>query len=233
MNPQHPLRPAEYAEKGLVCGIIDETFPINSYLPPERELASRLGVTRPTLREALQRMARDGWIEIHQGKPTRVKDYWIEGNLNVLISLSKIDGYLPDTFIVHLLNIRACLCPEYTSLAIQNHPEKIVQFLQSAPQLSSDPEEFSLFDLNLHSKLTIFSQNPAFTLILNGFYELIKRQSTLYFSFIEPREYSLDFYQKLSNFAQSRDAKGAGELSEKVMDASIQFWQKYAMMKAE
>src|SRR3990170_7275190 len=79
-----PLRPAELAETRLIAAILDGQFPINSTLPPERDLSTQLGVTRPTLREALQRLARDGWLEIRHGRPTRVRDYWHEGSLGVL-----------------------------------------------------------------------------------------------------------------------------------------------------
>jgi DNA-binding FadR family transcriptional regulator len=37
-------------------------------LPPERELASQLGVSRSTLRVALQTLAEDGWLEIRRGR---------------------------------------------------------------------------------------------------------------------------------------------------------------------
>ena len=70
MDWELPLRPAELAENRLIDAIVDGDFPINATLPPERELAQQLGVTRPTLREALQRLARDGWIEIHHGRRT-------------------------------------------------------------------------------------------------------------------------------------------------------------------
>jgi len=58
-----PMKPAELAENRLVEAILEGTFPINSSLPAERELAEMLGVTRPTLREVLQRLSRDGWLE--------------------------------------------------------------------------------------------------------------------------------------------------------------------------
>ena len=58
----------------------------------ERELAGQLGVTRPTLREALQRMARDGWIKIQHGRSTRVRNFWREGNLGVLSGIARTTG---------------------------------------------------------------------------------------------------------------------------------------------
>jgi len=81
MNWYSPKKPAEIAESRLIQAILTDKFSINSNLPAERELAELLGVTRPTLREALQRLERDGWLEIHQGKPTRIRNYWEEGNL--------------------------------------------------------------------------------------------------------------------------------------------------------
>lgn len=79
-----PPKIAEITERRLLDAILDGSFPIDSKLPPERELAGMLGVTRPTLREALQRLSREGWLEIHHGKQTRVKNYWQEGNLLIL-----------------------------------------------------------------------------------------------------------------------------------------------------
>src|SRR5690606_5044175 len=82
-----PARPAELTYNRLVEAILDGTFPANSTLPAERELADKLGVTRSTLREALQRLAADGWLDIQQGRRTRVRDIWTEGNLNILAML--------------------------------------------------------------------------------------------------------------------------------------------------
>ena len=94
-----PEKPAQLCENRLVAAILDGTFPVNSNLPAERDLATRLGVTRPTLREVLQRLARDGWLEIHHGRATRVRDYWREGNLVVLSSVVEVLTHLdPDDY---------------------------------------------------------------------------------------------------------------------------------------
>lgn len=42
-------------------------YPAGSRLPPERELAQTLGVSRPSLREALIALEIDGTIEIRMG----------------------------------------------------------------------------------------------------------------------------------------------------------------------
>ena len=131
MNWYTPLKPAEIAEQRLVQAILENVFPINSFLPPERDLSAKIGVTRPTLREALQRLARDGWLEIHQGKPTRVRDYWSEGNLSVLSSIAKYEKDISPNFIIQLLEIRVLLSPTYTQLAIQKKPKACQQQVPS------------------------------------------------------------------------------------------------------
>ena len=43
-----------------------------NHLPGERELSDRLGVSRSTLRTALDVLRREGWLEVAQGRPTRI-----------------------------------------------------------------------------------------------------------------------------------------------------------------
>ncbi len=66
---------AAYAEQELVRSILNGGYPPNTCLPSERELAGELGITRPTLRETLKKMERDGWIRIRHGKSTLVNDF--------------------------------------------------------------------------------------------------------------------------------------------------------------
>jgi DNA-binding FadR family transcriptional regulator len=47
--------------------ILSGEFPINSRLPAERELALQLGVSRPSLREALIALEVEGYIEVRMG----------------------------------------------------------------------------------------------------------------------------------------------------------------------
>ncbi|MGN6529864.1 MAG: FadR/GntR family transcriptional regulator [Burkholderiaceae bacterium] len=47
--------------------IADGAYPVGSRLPPERELALQLGVSRPSLREALIALEIDGRVEIRMG----------------------------------------------------------------------------------------------------------------------------------------------------------------------
>lgn len=61
--------PAGFAEEYIIESIWNNRFPPGTILPAERELSELIGVTRTTLREVLQRLARDGWLTIQHGKP--------------------------------------------------------------------------------------------------------------------------------------------------------------------
>jgi GntR family negative regulator for fad regulon and positive regulator of fabA len=220
-----PMKPAELVETRLMEAILEGRFPSNTYLPPERELASQLGVTRPTLREALQRLARDGWIEIHHGKPTRVKDYWVEGNLGVLGALTRYPEFVPKDFIPNLLEIRRLLAPAYTRSAVNRDAEGIVRLLEGFLELADKPADLAIADWRLHYHLTVSSGNPIFTLILNGFSELYVTLGQQYFSMPEARRHTRAFHTQLRFAALTNDADGAEALTRQVMEESMQFWR--------
>jgi GntR family transcriptional regulator, negative regulator for fad regulon and positive regulator of fabA len=225
MNWELPLRPAELVENRLINAIVDGDFPINSNLPPERELAQRLGVTRPTLREALQRLARDGWIEIHHGKSTRVRDYWHEGNLAVLGTIARHQDHLPAEFVPNLLQVRELLAPAYARLAVKRSAKNLVKFLVGYQSLIDAPDVFAKADWELHQYLTIESGNPIFTLILNGFKELYPPMGSVYFAPPRSRTRSRKFYADLHAAAQARDPDRAEAITREVMRDSIDLWK--------
>jgi GntR family negative regulator for fad regulon and positive regulator of fabA len=228
MNWTPPLKPAELTEERLITAILDGTFPADSNLPAERELAVQLGVTRPTLREALQRLGRDGWLEIRQGKPTRVRNYLQEGNLAVLAAIARHQEKLPADFVSNLLYVRILMAPAYTRLAVERNPQPVLALLETYPTLPETPEAYCTFDMQLHHTLTVASGNPVFTLIWNGFQYLYTVMGNIYFSHIEGRQSSQHYYHGLQQYFEKHDAESAARLSEQVMTDSLNIWKAIA-----
>ncbi|MFL7814068.1 MAG: fatty acid metabolism transcriptional regulator FadR [Anaerolineales bacterium] len=224
MDPSPPRKPAEFAESQLLDAILDGTYPVNSTLPNERDLADQLGITRPTLREALQRLARDGWLDIQQGKSTRVRDYWKEGRLATLSALASSPHHQSPDFVAYLLEIRLLLAPTYARQAIENANGQIADLLQDAESLDQVPEAYALFDWKLHHSLTEHASNPIFQLLLNGFREIYSHMGRTYFSFPECRAESRKFYQALKTCAETADLPGTEDLLRKTMQGSLNLW---------
>lgn len=224
--PWEPLsKPAEIAENRLLAAILDGSCPIDSSLPGERDLAAQIGVTRPTLREALQRLARDGWLDIQHGKPTRVRDYWREGSLAVLAGLAQSPHHQSPDFIASLLEVRQLIAPEYARQALAQSGPEIAAFLRKSARLDDDPAAFARFDWELHHLLTQKSPNPIYRMLLNSFEDLYLLMGSQYFAFSACRQHSRDFYAALLGFIQNRDIDGARALTEETMRASLDLWR--------
>lgn len=224
MRSAAPARPAADAEAALVAAILDGRFPPGSALPAERGLATQLGVTRPTLREVLQRLARDGWITIQHGKPTRVNDYWREGGLNVLSALVRTAGRVPRELVPWLLEVRVTLGPTYTRAAVARAGAEVAALLEAHAALADTPEAFAAFDWRLHRCLTAASGNPIYALILNGFAGFYESMARRYFAAPAARALSLAFYAELLGAARRGDGAEAERVAREVLRQSIPLW---------
>jgi GntR family negative regulator for fad regulon and positive regulator of fabA len=225
MHNNAPQRPLEYAEETLVSRILDGTFPVGSTLPGERDLATQIGVTRPTLREALRRLERDGWLTIQQGKATQVNDYWREGGLNVIATLVRHSPQLPENFIPNLLQIRQDMAPSYIATAVDRAPTEVTQLLANGLSLPDTPLAFAHYDWQMHHTLTVLSGNPIYTLILNGFVGFYEQMALFYFNDSQARASSRQFYRDMLTCAQTGDATTAYAIGQSMMETSIRLWE--------
>lgn len=224
LNPDQPLRPAQYVEKFLITAILDGTYATGATLPNERRLAEQMGVTRPTLREVLRRLAGEGWITIRHGKPTVVNDYWQKGGLRLLSTLSKYTGYLPNGFITHLLEVRLTMLPPVARRAAIFHPEIILDYLAKSRNLIENAQIYSDYDWKLQMLMARNSHNPIFSLILNDFASIFSRMALIYFSDIKARHASRAFYRELTRAIDNKPGS-VQDVVERAMAQSISIWQ--------
>lgn len=194
--------PAGFAEQYIVESIWNGGFPPGSILPAERELSELIGVTRTTLREVLQRLARDGWLTIQHGKPTKVNDFWETSSLNILETLARLDQEgIPD-LVDNLLSVRTNVSAIYIRGALKNNPKQAIESIKAYIDIEDTGEAFANFDYKLHKDLVVASGNPIYLLILNGLSSLYSRIGSLYFSHAQAREISKAYYQSLIELAQ-------------------------------
>ncbi len=194
--------PAGFAEQYIVESIWNGGFPPGSILPAERELSELIGVTRTTLREVLQRLARDGWLTIQHGKPTKVNNFWETSSLNILETLAQLDQEgIPD-LVDNLLSARTNISAIYIRGALKNNPEKAIASLQAYKDVADTGQAFTEFDYQLNKDLVVASGNSIYLLILNGLSGLYSRIGNLYFAHPKGREISRAYYQSLIELAQ-------------------------------
>lgn len=195
--------PAGFAEEYIVKSIWNGHFAPGSILPAERELSELIGVTRTTLREVLQRLARDGWLTIQHGKPTKVNNFWETSGLNILETLARLDEEGMPELVDHLLSARTNISIIYIRAAIRKNPQRAIEILAKASELEDTPKAFADFDYTLSHELAMASENPIYVLVLNGFKGLYARIGQFYFSADEARPLARRYYAELKTLAES------------------------------
>jgi GntR family negative regulator for fad regulon and positive regulator of fabA len=219
-----PLRPTQYAEHILITSILSGSYPAGTVLPGERALANKIGITRPTLRETLQRLASEGWVQIQHGKPTVVNDYWLKGGLGMLGTLAKYADFLPNGFITRLLEVRVTLLPPVARLAAIHQPQKILDFLNRRPQLTDSVETYAAYDWELQLCMARESGNPIYALILNDFASIFQKMAARYFIAQKTRKESLSYYRRLAQAIERKD-HSVEKIVKKAMEQSIEIWR--------
>lgn len=194
---QKLLKPAAFVEKQIVESILENRFVPGDVLPAERTLSRQLGVTRPTLRESLHRLAKEGWVTIQHGKPTRINDYLVDGGLGVLHSLVRHGTALPDEMVAHLLEVRMAILPGIAQKALENNSKELLAFLCRSQHFENTPALFAEYDWQLQIKMVTLSGNPVFNMIYNDFKPLYEVMGKKYFENKASIRLSKSYYKEL------------------------------------
>ncbi|MBC2703784.1 fatty acid metabolism transcriptional regulator FadR [Desulfobacula sp.] len=218
------LKPAEFAEKQLLEAILGSKYRPGEALPAERILATELGVTRPTLRETLQRLSKEGWITIRHGKPTKVNDYLENGGLGILGSLARYGKNLSTDMVSHLLEVRTAMFPNIAQKAVSNSPEKILNYLKKSKTLKDRPDAYAGYDWGLQMLMVKATNNPVFNMILNDFEPLYAVLGEIYFQKKNVRTASLTYYRDLIK-ALEQTHMDVKSIVEKIMIRAEKIWQ--------
>ncbi len=217
--------PAGFAEEYIVESIWNGEFPPGSILPAERELSELIGVTRTTLREVLQRLARDGWLTIQHGKPTRVNNFWETSGLNILETLARLDEDKMPELTDHLLSARTNIAAIYMRAAIKMDSDAVVHIFDDMDKVEDTGPAFAEYDYRVHHQLAAIGKNKIYVLILNGFKGFYSKIGGHYFSDPRTRDLARKFYADLVELARKGDHDKAILLMRKYGLESGELWQ--------
>lgn len=120
--PLHPVSrrsvPDDVFDQVLGEVISGEISP-GETLPSERRLAEVLGVSRPAVREALQRMAQTRLLDVRHGGSTTVRDFKRHAGLDLLPALLVRAGGLDTAVVRSILEARLTIGPAVAALAAE------------------------------------------------------------------------------------------------------------------
>jgi GntR family transcriptional repressor for pyruvate dehydrogenase complex len=103
----------------LLGEVVDGSLGPGDALPSERRLAELLGVSRPAVREALQRMSATRLVEVRHGGATTVRDFQRYAGLDLLPRLLVRNGELDPDTARSIVEARFAIAPDVARLAAQ------------------------------------------------------------------------------------------------------------------
>src|SRR5689334_3128672 len=110
-------------------------------LPSERRLAEVLGVSRPAVREALQRMTQTRLLDVRQGGTTTVRDFRRHAGLDLLPSLLVRGGSVDVRVVRSVVEARLVIGPGVAALAAGRRDDQAVAGLTATLAAYADSDD--------------------------------------------------------------------------------------------
>ena len=136
-------------------------------LPSERKLADLLGLSRASVREAIQALAFSGYLEVIQGKGTYVLEMSTKYD-EIVNFFSEFSNYSLD----YLMEARIMLEGEFARLAALNASQEEIDLIEkifTEIESSKDLNSFVVKDLEFHLTIAKATHNP----FMNGLMKII------------------------------------------------------------
>ena len=195
---------------------------IGEKLPSERELALRLGVSRPVVHEGLVELAAKGLVTIQPRKGTVINDFRREGSLALLNSLVNYQGGLDPALLESLLDMRQLFQVEVVRLAARHRTSDQMGALEAIVSAEAkalgDPEPFSGLDFQFHHALAMASGNDLYPMLLNSFRQIYDHLAGQFYTVSHVARTVLDFHREILSAVSARDEAGAAEAMGRMLD---------------
>jgi GntR family transcriptional repressor for pyruvate dehydrogenase complex len=148
--------------------ILNNELNIGDALPPERELAAQLGVSRNILREAINTMMQKGLLEVRQGLGTFI----VSPTVDVLRDSLSFFVRFNVSGLFDLLEARLALEVQIAELAASRSTDEDHQQinlrLQEMEAVVGDPDQYIEADIRFHAALAKAAKNEILYLLLES-----------------------------------------------------------------
>ena len=192
-------------------------------LPSERGLATEFGVTRGSVREAIQRLEALGLVEVRQGGATRVRNYLITGGLNVLPYLISPGGVLDPKLLGDLLELRTLLLGWTAGKAAENGDAKeIIRLEQILDELEAaqTPQQVQELDFQFYEQLVAMTSNRVLAMLAHAVREVYRENMPLFELLYEPSRFNTARHREALEAIKAHD----GATAAAAMDAYGKGW---------
>jgi GntR family transcriptional repressor for pyruvate dehydrogenase complex len=190
-------------------------------LPSERKLADLLGVSRSSIREAIQALAFSGYLEVNQGKGTYILEMATKYD-EVANFFSEFSNYSLD----YLMEARIMLEGEFARLAALNASQEeidVIEKIFNEIAKSNDLNSFVVKDLEFHLTIAKATHNPFMYGLMKIIGEMLYKETNRIIGKSRyTRENTIETTRDLVQAIKQRDAEKAKELmGEHIRDVKV------------
>lgn len=213
--------------------ILSGKLTIGQKIPSERELAKKLGVSRPVVHEGLIILEQKGLVSIRPRHGVTVNDYRMHGSLAILQSLISYGrGQLEPHILESLLATRKLIELETVRLAALRrtgqHLEEFRVIVTEEKSLApSQTQAIVDADFKFHHLIALASGNVVYPLLLNSFKQVYTNLT--YQFFLDPRvvEFVFAHHEKLTGAIAKKDSKKAVTIMKSLLEHGEQHLKDY------
>lgn len=180
---------------------------VDDALPPERDLAVQLGISRTTVREALRGLADRGILQAHQGA-----GWFLRPRTDAMVDSLAVHYRLSNVSFEQLTEVRQVLEPAIVVAAVARADDQDLDALDQALQSmvdAADEESFLGADMRFHVLLAESTRNVLFELAIKPVMAVLEETRGVYLRTPGRREQVIEAHRRVLESIRGRDAAAA------------------------
>lgn len=193
--------------------IVERRLKEGDRLPPEGELARLLGVSRPSLREALKTLAAVGLVEIRHGQGTFIRSTDVDRALDRAASA----WFQGRGIGRHLMEMRQLLEPAAAAWAAERatftERQALLDLVSRMQAIRSDDQDLvetlQRLDTQLHQQIAEATHNPLLVRVMRGLLDLLSESRMRSLRIPGQGLKSVKYHEGIAQAISRRDARDA------------------------
>ena len=204
----------------ILSDVVDGELAPGESLPSERRLAEVLGVSRPAVREALQRMAQARLVDVKHGGATTVREFRRSAGLDLLPRLLVRNDELDVSVARSILEARLAIAPDVAALAAERGDATLHDALAeaiSALEADDDPVSRQRAALTFWDHVVDGADSVVFRLMFNSLRAAYEPAIDALAVLMEAEVGQLDAYREVRAAVMAHDSEAARAATERLL----------------
>jgi len=193
-------------------------------LPPERELAENMGVSRSSVNHGIVELETMGFLTVEPRRGTIVNDYRSHPTPQSLDAVMRYSSVEMDRALFSdLMNTRLLIESECARLACRNiYPSTLEKMQRMADELAAEPEDPTEILYQFHYRLVQASGNTIYSMIYRGFETVLRNLIRQHYSMrAEDIRESARLHQALLDAIRAADETLAVQTARQILTQGI------------